>query len=52
MRTTTWAPALAGRPSARCPNFSACLDELNVRRFADLDGGWGEAIFHAHLDYF
>lgn len=30
----------------------AVLDEAEVRCYVDLDGGWGEAILHAHLDYF
>jgi predicted TIM-barrel fold metal-dependent hydrolase len=28
------------------------LDEADVRIYVDLDGGWGEAILHHHLDYF
>ncbi len=28
------------------------LDEADVRAYVDLDGGWGEAILHRHLDYF
>lgn len=28
------------------------FDEANVRVYVDLDGGWGEDILHAHLDYF
>lgn len=28
------------------------LDEADVRAFVDLDGGWGEALLHRHLDYF
>ena len=28
------------------------LDQANVRTYIDLDGGWGEDILHAHLDYF
>ena len=28
------------------------LDQAGVKLFVDLDGGWGEAIFHSHLDYF
>jgi len=26
------------------------LDEAGVRRYVDLDGGWGEAVLHRHLD--
>ncbi len=28
------------------------LDAAGVRAFVDLDGGWGEAILHRHLDHF
>jgi predicted TIM-barrel fold metal-dependent hydrolase len=28
------------------------LDEADVRVYVDLDGGWGEPILEAHLDYF
>ena len=28
------------------------LDEAGVRQYVDLDGGWGEDILNAHLDYF
>lgn len=28
------------------------LDEANVTAYVDLDGGWGEDILQAHLDYF
>lgn len=28
------------------------FDEADVRVYIDLDGGWGEDILHAHLDYF
>ncbi len=28
------------------------LDRANVRAFVDLDGCWGEDLFHSHLDYF
>ena len=28
------------------------LDEAQVRTYIDLDGGWGEDILNAHLDYF
>jgi predicted TIM-barrel fold metal-dependent hydrolase len=28
------------------------LDEANVTRYVDLDGGWGEEILYRHLDYF
>lgn len=28
------------------------LDEADVRVYVDLDGGWGESILEAHLDYF
>jgi len=28
------------------------LDEVDVRVYVDLDGGWGEEILHAHLDKF
>jgi len=28
------------------------LDQVGVRRFVDLDGGWGESILEAHLDRF
>lgn len=28
------------------------LDRANVRVFVDLDGCWGENLFHSHLDYF
>jgi predicted TIM-barrel fold metal-dependent hydrolase len=28
------------------------LDEVQVRLFVDLDGGWGEDILHRHLDQF
>lgn len=28
------------------------LDEAGVREYVDLDGGWGEDILNAHLDYF
>jgi predicted TIM-barrel fold metal-dependent hydrolase len=28
------------------------LDEANVTRYVDLDGGWGEEILFHHLDYF
>ncbi len=28
------------------------LDQCGVTRFVDLDGGWGEDILNAHLDYF
>lgn len=28
------------------------LDEAQVRLYVDLDGGWGEAVLNAHLDYF
>lgn len=28
------------------------LDEAQVRVYVDLDGGWGEAILHHHLDHF
>lgn len=29
-----------------------CLDEAGIVRYVDLDGGWGEEILYAHLDYF
>ncbi|MGQ0605306.1 MAG: amidohydrolase family protein, partial [Anaerolineales bacterium] len=28
------------------------LDEVDVRVYVDLDGGWGEAVLHRHLDHF
>jgi predicted TIM-barrel fold metal-dependent hydrolase len=28
------------------------LDQVNIRLYIDLDGGWGENILNAHLDYF
>lgn len=28
------------------------LDQVNVQCFVDLDGGWGEPIFDAHLEHF
>ncbi|MCJ7512094.1 MAG: hypothetical protein MUO23_03895, partial [Anaerolineales bacterium] len=28
------------------------LDQAGVRRFIDLDGGWGELLLHQHLDRF
>jgi predicted TIM-barrel fold metal-dependent hydrolase len=28
------------------------LDQVNVRLYVDLDGGWGEDILRAHLDHF
>jgi predicted TIM-barrel fold metal-dependent hydrolase len=28
------------------------LDEANVTKYVDLDGGWGEKILYCHLDYF
>lgn len=28
------------------------LDQANVRKLVDLDGGWGTSILHAHLDHF
>jgi predicted TIM-barrel fold metal-dependent hydrolase len=28
------------------------LDSVQVRHYVDLDGGWGEAILHQHLDHF
>jgi predicted TIM-barrel fold metal-dependent hydrolase len=28
------------------------LDAVDVQVFVDLDGGWGEDVLHAHLDYF
>jgi hypothetical protein len=28
------------------------LDEAGVRRFVDLDGGWGEEVLQRHLDHF
>lgn len=28
------------------------LDEAGVVQYVDLDGGWGEPILHAHLEYF
>jgi predicted TIM-barrel fold metal-dependent hydrolase len=28
------------------------LDQVNVRVYVDLDGGWGEAVMHQHLDHF
>jgi predicted TIM-barrel fold metal-dependent hydrolase len=34
------------------PELLALLDEANVRVFVDLDGCWGEDLFHSHLDYF
>lgn len=28
------------------------LDQANVKHYVDLDGGWGEDIFHQHLNHF
>lgn len=28
------------------------LDQAGVRRYVDLDGGWGEEVLNRHLDYF
>ena len=28
------------------------LDQAGIRRYVDLDGGWGEPLLHAHLDHF
>lgn len=34
------------------PELLEVLDEAGVRAYIDLDGGWGEALLHAHLDKF
>ena len=34
------------------PALLDLLDEAQVRVYVDLDGGWGEALLEAHLDYF
>jgi hypothetical protein len=28
------------------------FDEANLRKFVDLDGGWGETLLQKHLDFF
>jgi len=28
------------------------LDQAGIRRYVDLDGGWGEHLFNSHLDHF
>lgn len=37
------------RPLRHC---LAALDEANVAKYVDLDGGWGEGILQRHLDHF
>jgi predicted TIM-barrel fold metal-dependent hydrolase len=34
------------------PELLDLLDEAGVTHYVDLDGGWGEDILNAHLDYF
>jgi predicted TIM-barrel fold metal-dependent hydrolase len=34
------------------PELLDLLDQARVRTYVDLDGGWGEEILNAHLDYF
>ena len=34
------------------PELLDLLDEAGVMHYVDLDGGWGENILNAHLDYF
>jgi predicted TIM-barrel fold metal-dependent hydrolase len=34
------------------PELLDCLDEAGIVCYIDLDGGWGEEILNAHLDYF
>ncbi len=34
------------------PELLDRLDQVNIRLYIDLDGGWGEDILNAHLDYF
>ncbi len=34
------------------PDLLARLDQMNIRLYVDLDGGWGEDILNTHLDYF
>ncbi len=37
------------RPLAECLEV---LDEAGVKRYVDLDGGWGEEVLQRHLDHF
>ncbi len=34
------------------PELLEVMDQVGVKMIVDLDGGWGEAILHAHLDHF
>jgi predicted TIM-barrel fold metal-dependent hydrolase len=34
------------------PELLERLDQAGINLYVDLDGGWGEAILNAHLDYF
>jgi hypothetical protein len=34
------------------PELLDLLDQVDIRLYIDLDGGWGEDLLNAHLDYF
>lgn len=46
------APFGGGWDKRPLSELLAILDEAQVRMYVDLDGGWGEDILNAHLDYF
>ena len=52
-RITTWGRnmGITGSPG-RWTNFSRRWTSWASRRLVDLDGGWGETIFDAHLAHF
>jgi predicted TIM-barrel fold metal-dependent hydrolase len=45
-------PFGGGWDNKSLPELLYLLDEAGVTHYIDLDGGWGEDILNAHLDYF